>query len=100
VKTVEDHPAEDAKHLYIVEVDSEKEGIRKIVSALRQAYPDKDQLVGRTVLVAANIKPSNFKGVKSNGTAFCSVPIDWVAGADSLAGMRPHGVPFRHDLDR
>jgi methionyl-tRNA synthetase len=68
VSDVHQHENAEAKHLYVLTVDAGEGGggARQIVSALQPFYQPAE-LRGRRVLVATNIKASNFKGVKSNG---------------------------------
>lgn len=59
------HPEADS--LYVEEVDlGEPDGPRTICSGLVKYCPE-DDLQGRAVLVLANLKPRNMRGVKSNG---------------------------------
>ncbi|KAL3685667.1 hypothetical protein R1sor_003689 [Riccia sorocarpa] len=59
------HPEADS--LYVEEVDlAEPEGPRTICSGLVK-YLSLEELEGRNVLVLANLKPRNMRGIKSNG---------------------------------
>lgn len=59
------HPEADS--LYVEEVDlAEPEGPRTICSGLVKYLP-LEELQGRYVMVLANLKPRNMRGVKSNG---------------------------------
>jgi len=59
------HPGAD--HLMVEEIDvGDKEGPRSIVSGIAKHYTP-EQLEGKKVVVVCNLKPSNFKGVKSAG---------------------------------
>lgn len=59
------HPEADS--LYVEEVDvGEESGPRTICSGLVK-YVAEEELQGRAVLVLANLKPRNMRGVKSNG---------------------------------
>jgi tRNA-binding EMAP/Myf-like protein len=49
-----------------------KPGYRQVVAGLRPAYEPKD-LVGKWVALLANLKPSNFKGVRSEGMLLTAV---------------------------
>ena len=64
VQSVERHP--EAEHLLIEKVDLGEENPRTIVSGLAKYYSPQD-LVGKKVLVLANMKPSKFRGVNSEG---------------------------------
>eukprot|EP00245_Coleochaete_scutata_P016145 TRINITY_DN7441_c0_g1_i3.p1 TRINITY_DN7441_c0_g1~~TRINITY_DN7441_c0_g1_i3.p1 ORF type:complete len:302 (+),score=39.03 TRINITY_DN7441_c0_g1_i3:161-1066(+) len=64
------HPEADS--LYVEEVDvGEAEGPRTICSGLVKYVPE-DELQGKLVLVLANLKPRNMRGVKSNGMLLCA----------------------------
>lgn len=63
ILSVKDHPKADK--LYILEVDIGTEK-RQIVAGLREKYK-KDELVGRQIIVAANLEPKELRGVKSHG---------------------------------
>lgn len=53
----------------------EAEGPRTIVSGLRK-YVTVEALLGRSVLVLANLKPRNMRGIKSNGMLLCASNAD------------------------
>ncbi|RMF05653.1 hypothetical protein D6764_04140, partial [Candidatus Woesearchaeota archaeon] len=63
VEKVEDHP--DADKLYVLSIDlgSEK---RQLVAGLRPYYSP-DELVGKHLVVVANLEPAVLRGVKSEG---------------------------------
>jgi len=65
IKSVDDHP--EADHLYVLKIDLGKEGIKQVVSGLKNHYKDKALLQDKTVLVLSNLKDSKFKGVNSQG---------------------------------
>jgi tRNA-binding EMAP/Myf-like protein len=70
ILSVEPHP--DADSLYVEQIDvGEAEGPRTIVSGLRE-FVTLESLQGRSVLVLANLKPRNMRGVKSNGMLLCA----------------------------
>ncbi|KAI8100022.1 uncharacterized protein BX664DRAFT_273649 [Halteromyces radiatus] len=60
----EHHP--EADHLYIEKVDVGEEQVRTIVSGLAKYMP-KEELKDKQVIVVANLKPSRFRGVLSQG---------------------------------
>lgn len=67
---VEAHP--DADTLYVEQIDvGEAEGPRTIVSGLRK-YITLEDLKGQNVLILANLKPRNMRGIKSNGMVLCA----------------------------
>ena len=61
------------------EIDlGEAEGPRTIVSGL-VAFVPAAEMAGRGVLVIANLKPRNMRGVKSNGMVLCASNADHTA---------------------
>jgi len=57
------HP--DADRLYVLDVDLGEE-TRQIVAGVRKSYSE-DELVGKHVVVAANLEPATIRGEESNG---------------------------------
>ena len=80
ILSVEPHPSKD--HLYVLKVDCGPAGgnERQIVSGLAKAYPSKDDLVGKNIVVMANIKASKFAGVQSQGMVMCAEDSNGVVG--------------------
>ena len=64
VLSCERHP--DADKLFILQVDSGEEKPRQIVSGLAQSYTP-GQVMGKTIVVIANLKKAVIRGVESNG---------------------------------
>eukprot|EP00501_MAST-03F_sp_TOSAG23-6_P001672 GSMAST32.ASY1.ANO1.1742.1 assembled CDS len=65
------HP--DSENLYCEEVDlGETTGIRTIASGLRKHYPDESVLLGKKVIVVANLKPRSLVGFMSKGMILCA----------------------------
>jgi len=60
---VDDHP--DADKLYVVKVDLGGEQ-RQVVAGIKPSY-SKEELVGMTVAVVANLEPATIRGVESAG---------------------------------
>ncbi|RMZ53286.1 hypothetical protein APUTEX25_005275 [Auxenochlorella protothecoides] len=64
------HP--DAESLYVESIDlGEEGGPRTIVSGLVKFVP-REELEGRQVVVLANLKPRNMRGIKSAGMLLCA----------------------------
>jgi len=63
------HPR--ATHLYIEKVDLGEGKLRTIVSGLVEYFPE-DELLGKNVLVAANLKPVELSGTVSEGMVLCA----------------------------
>lgn len=63
IKEVKEHP--NADRLYVLKVDTGKEE-RQIVAGIRRAYTP-EQLIGRRVVLLANLEPAVIRGEASNG---------------------------------
>ena len=69
---IERHP--EADKLYVEQLDDGSEEGRVIVSGLVPHYRE-EELLGRTIIVVANLKPAKLRGVKSHGMLLAaSVP--------------------------
>lgn len=64
VKTAVDHPKADK--LMLLQVDLGPAGVRQVVAGIRGCY-GAEQLVGRQVVVVANLAPAVLRGEKSEG---------------------------------
>ena len=62
------HP--DAKRLLIETIDLGEEQPRQIVSGIAHKYAPED-LVGKMVVVVANLLPATLRGVESQGMILC-----------------------------
>ena len=67
--------AENAEKLYVLHVDLGEEKPRQIVSSLVDYYTA-DALVGKEVVVLANLKPAKMRGYVSEGMIFCAETAD------------------------
>ncbi len=63
IKEVGPHP--NADRLYVVKVDTGTE-VRQIVAGIRGSYTP-EQLVGRRIVLVANLDPAVIRGVESQG---------------------------------
>ncbi|MEM4244817.1 MAG: methionine--tRNA ligase [Candidatus Nanoarchaeia archaeon] len=70
VKKAEPHP--NADKLVILHVDIGEAKDRQLVAGLKQYYKN-DELVGKRVIIFANLKPVNLRGVESNGMILAAV---------------------------
>ena len=61
---VQDHL--NAERLFVLKVDIGEEAPRQIVAGIKSRY-SADELVGRTCVVVANLKPAKLRGVESQG---------------------------------
>lgn len=64
VLDVKDHPQADK--LYMLHLDLGPLGKRVIVAGMKPYYKV-DEIKGKKIVIAANLKPANIRGVKSNG---------------------------------
>ncbi|MBF0485973.1 MAG: hypothetical protein HQL16_05620 [Candidatus Omnitrophica bacterium] len=69
IKEVTEHP--NADRLYVIKV-SLGETERQVVAGIRAAYPEKEKLVGRRVVVITNLEPAVIRGVESQGMIFAA----------------------------
>ena len=65
IVSAETHP--NAERLLVLKVDIGEPSPRQLVAGIRMTYPDPAQLVGRQVVVVANLKPALLRGVESQG---------------------------------
>lgn len=63
IKEVKEHP--NADRLYVIKVDTGKDE-RQVVAGIRRSYTP-EQLVGRRVVLVANLEPAVIRGEQSNG---------------------------------
>ena len=63
VKEVREHP--NADRLYVMKVDTGKEE-RQVVAGIRKSYVPED-LIGRRVVIVANLEPAVIRGEESQG---------------------------------
>jgi methionine--tRNA ligase beta chain len=63
IKEVKEHP--NADRLYVIKVDTGKDE-RQIVAGIRKAYTP-EQLIGRRIILVANLEPAVIRGETSNG---------------------------------
>ena len=66
---VEDHPNADKLYVLKLKVGDIN---RQIVSGIKEYY-NKDELIGRRVLIIVNLKPINLRGVESNGMLLAAI---------------------------
>ena len=63
IKEVKEHP--NADRLYVLQVDTGHD-VRQLVAGIRKAYTP-EQLVGRRIILVANMEPAVIRGEASNG---------------------------------
>ncbi len=90
ILTVEDHP--NADRLYVVKLDDGSEEGRTICAGIKEYYTS-DELLNKTVVFVANLKPRPLRGVVSEGMMLAAddgngtvrlVTIDGDIGSGSL----------------
>ena len=64
IVSAEDVPGKDK--LFKLEVDAGEEGNRTLVAGLKPDYSAKD-LVGKSIIIVANLEPATIAGIESNG---------------------------------
>lgn len=64
IKEVQQHP--NADKLYVLQLDDGSNEERTIVSGIKDYYTPED-LIGKNIILVANLKPANLRGIKSNG---------------------------------
>ncbi|MCD6221333.1 methionine--tRNA ligase subunit beta [bacterium] len=64
-KILEVEEIEGADKLYLLTVDIGDE-TRKLVAGIKPWY-EKEQLIGKIIIVVANLEPKKIKGIESNG---------------------------------
>lgn len=63
IESVEDHPNADKLYILNLKLGQEK---RTIVSGIKDYYK-KDDLIGKQIIIVANLKPIKLRGVESKG---------------------------------
>jgi EMAP domain len=63
--SIEDHKG-SRKHMYHIKLDVGELGHRSIVAGIGDYYT-KEELVGKEIVIVANLKPRNIAGIESNG---------------------------------
>ena len=84
------------KLLHLTLFDGQKE--RTVVSGIRKWYGDGSSLIGKTVIIVANLKPAKIRGVLSEGMILCAADeADENLSAATLLddGKLPAGVRVR-----
>ena len=84
IVSAEDHP--DAEKLFLMKVDIGEGSPRQIVAGLR-AYYTKEQLIGRKMILASNLKPAKLRGYMSEGMVLAAD--DEAIGGKSVQLLRP-----------
>ena len=75
IKEVKEHP--NADRLYVIKVDTGKEE-RQVVAGIRLKYT-KEQLLGRRVVLVANLQPAVIRGEESHGMILAATDTEGVS---------------------
>ena len=82
VKEAKEHP--DADRLLVLKVDTGK-GERQLVAGIRKSY-EPDQLVGKQIIMVANLEPAMIRGEVSEGMCLAA------SDEDGISLLRPEKV--------
>jgi methionyl-tRNA synthetase len=92
-KVLEAEAVPKSKKLVKLKVDVGTEQ-RTIVAGIAEAYPP-DQLVGRTIVIVANLKPAKLMGIESNGMVLAASPEGGLPNLVSVDPSLPAGSRVR-----
>ena len=92
-KILEAEAVPKSKKLLKLTVDTGSE-VRTIVAGLAEAYSP-EQMVGRTVVIAANLKPAKLMGIESNGMVLAASPEGQPPTLISIDESIPAGTRIR-----
>jgi methionyl-tRNA synthetase len=92
-KVLEAEAVPKSKKLVKLKVDVGTEQ-RTIVAGIAEAYPP-DQLVGRTIVIVANLKPAKLMGIESNGMVLAASPEGGLPNLVSVDPSLPPGARVR-----
>lgn len=67
------HPDPDCLKIWCEEIDVGEDKPRQIASGIRNSYPNPEDLVGKLVVVAANLKARKINNFPSSGMVLCAV---------------------------
>jgi methionyl-tRNA synthetase len=92
-KVLEAEAVPKSKKLVKLKVDVGTEQ-RTIVAGIAEAYPP-EQLVGRTIVIVANLKPAKLMGIESNGMVLAASPEGGLPNLVSVDPSLPAGSRVR-----
>ena len=85
---------EKSKKLLQFTLDCGEAQPRTILSGIRKWYPEPEKLIGRTVVIAANLAPRKIAGIESQGMILSSITDDGEGETLSmLTVMEPESIP-------
>ena len=97
VVDVADHP--DADKLYVITLHIGELGTREIVAGMKPYY-QKEELLGRHIVVVANLKPAKLRGIMSNGMMLAAEDEDGVVSFVDGGDMAPGCKVFVEGIKR
>lgn len=83
-KIISGEIVEGADKLYKFMVDLGEENPRQILSAIREYYPNVEELIGKKLVFVSNLEPRTIRGFESNGM---------VLAVDGLEGQPVFIIP-------
>lgn len=91
-KVLSAEPVEGSEKLIKLMVDIGEESSRQILAGISKWYTPED-LVGRTIIVAANLEPKTFMGIESQGMLLAAdgekpIPLTTLAEVEPGAKIR------------
>jgi methionyl-tRNA synthetase len=86
IRRAEPHP--NADRLVVLGVDLGEPEERQLVAGIRAAYPP-EELVGRQIVVVANLKPAKLRGVESRGMILAASDESGLALVQPAKAIRP-----------
>jgi methionyl-tRNA synthetase len=89
IKTAEAHP--NADRLLVLTVDIGEPAPRKIVAGIRASYQPAD-LIGKSVVVVANLQPATLRGVESQGMVLAASDDTGIVVVSPERAVRPGSV--------
>ncbi len=93
-KILEAEAVPKSKKLIKMKVDAGEPEPRTIVAGIAEAYQP-DQLVGRTIVIVANLKPAKLMGIESNGMVLAGSPEGGLPNLVSVDASLPAGSRVR-----
>ena len=84
IKEVSEHP--DADRLYVVKLDDGQE-IKQVVAGIRGSY-QKEELIGKQVVLVANLQPAMLRGVESQGMILAASDESGIAVVSPLRDLK------------
>lgn len=86
VVEISDHP--NADRLYVLKVDLGEEEPRTLVAGLK-GYVEKEEMLGKKIIVVANLKPAKMRGIMSNGMLLAAEDDDEVSLLTIMKDLPP-----------